>query len=339
MQFLSISATTKLSDIADVVGDRNVESILATNNIVRTPNIGQAMIAKRNNIIANSDIVPWQRKTTVLNTFIEDSDIFEKAALLGDNDWKVLSMISLLPMTLRIPDFLKLPSSTQIIGDGVHIAKNIYDEVMLELKSASHTIDPAIFNEYSNIKSSKLVNFDTDSGFGVFQYFQIPWGEITIHSSLSDTSMDIPVYPEEVSDSRKANYTTMPDLLYQYEPWQIYESSGPRTNTYKFASMHRDMWSGNHADGKANELIRFCEANLYPKYNGSAVYTAITTLYVSGKTLISGILTDVTVDWEGPILDDGWYATFTLSLTITEVAKQPLNYNSVRNLPIIGEGG
>ena len=52
-----------------------------------------------------------------------------------------------------------------------------------------------------------------------------------------------PVYPEELDDGVVANYEDMSEMLYQYEPWKVYKSSGPREMTFTF-NFHRDMWSG-----------------------------------------------------------------------------------------------
>ena len=147
--------------------------------------------------------------------------------------------------------------------------------------------------------------------------------------------IDFPVYPEELSDQRTANFDQMPQLLYQYEPWYLYTSSGPRQNTFTFI-FHRDMWTGDHRNGGANILIRFCEANCYPEYRGSSVISSIVTLYVSGSALISGVLTEVNVDWSGPIGQDGFYLYCELQLTIIEVSPEVLNFTSVLNKPLIG---
>ena len=91
------------------------------------------------------------------------------------------------------------------------------------------------------------------------------------------------------------------------------------------------------SDGKANELIRFCQAFLYPVYSGSAVNTSTATLYVAGSPFISGIITDVSVDWDGPISSvDNWYLHFKISISFIEVSTQALNHDVVRGLPLIG---
>ena len=96
------------------------------------------------------------------------------------------------------------------------------------------------------------------------------------------------------------------------------------------------MWSGDHRDGKANELIRFCEACCYPEYNGSAVNTSTVTLIIAGKPLIRGVMTDVSTTWSGPIGLDGYYLECELRISITEVSDKPLNYSYVKSREIIG---
>lgn len=334
MQFLLIDSSTTLSQLADLAGDRNVEYLLAANDLPRVPNIGQVFKSMCDEIVQTAEEVPWQKKFTILNTFTSHSDIFEAAALLGSSGWKVLESLNTFSNALRIPESIVLPDSARILGNSVGVSKAIYTGAMLGLTNAPHYIDPSIFNEFSSIKHSILGEFNLQNT-APFQWFKLPWGEITLYSSIDRNTVDFPVYPTELSDGVHANYTQMPDMLYQYEPWQLYQSSGPRSNTYTF-DFHRDMWTGDHRDGKANELIRFCEANCYPEYNGSAVNTSTVTLYIAGKPHITGVVTDVTVNWDGPIGLDGWYLHCSLELSITEVAQEPLNYTSVKHKSLIG---
>ena len=344
MQFFQVTKQTKLSDVAQIVGSRNVDHLLAVNGLPRTPRVGQAMWDKCQELMNGSSTftksrtsspknISWQRKATVLNTLCQDSDVFEMAALSSESAWQVLDALGTLPMYLKVPESIKLPDSTAVIGNSVGVSKDTYNAAMTMLEKAPHYIDPVIFNDYSPRANVTLLQGRGSSD--VFDWFKIPWGEVTLYSSLGGDSIDFPVYPEEYEDSRMANYTTMPDLIYQYEPWQIYTGSGPRQNKYTF-NFHRDMWTGDHRDGKANQLIRFCEANCYAEYNGSAVNTARVTLYIGGKSLISGIMTDCTATWDGPIGQDGWYLHCSLSFNIIEVAEQVLDYQTVRNLPLIG---
>lgn len=333
MQFIKVNRSTTLSDLADIVGENNVEYVLSLNNLVRSPNIGEQFAALCDVTIENNSDVPYQKKFTILNTMVEDLDVFESAALATEEDWRIIANLNTLPNTLRVPDSITLPNSTSVIGNSIHVPNTIYDKAKNNLlNTPEHVIDPAIFNEYS--ADSYCQVSDTSSG-NLFEAFHLPWGIISLYSSISKESKDFPVYPEDPSDERAANYNTMPDMLYQYEPWQVYNSSGPRSNTYKF-KFHRDMWTGDHRDGNANDLIRFCEANCYPEYNGSAVNAPTVTLFVGGKELITGVMTKVFTDWGGPIGLDNWYLECTLQLSITEVSKTALNYSSVRSKGLIG---
>lgn len=332
MQFLKIDSNTRLTDVTDVVGRRNVQAVLHTNGLDYAPNIGAQFIDICNSTVQETDEIDWQRKLSILNQLTTDSDVFEKAALSDSSDWKLLSTKGTFSKYLKIPEYVTLPNSTSVLGDGIHISDTVYTRAKEGLQRPPHTIDPAIFNTYSILASKELIQAPPPPD--PFQAFRIPWGDVSLYSSISNESIDFPVYPEEMSDKRNANYTTMPDMLYQYEPWQIYTSSGPRTNTYTFM-FHRDMW-GNHMQGGANRLIRFCEANCYPEYNGSAVNVAKVTLLIKGKPVIRGVMIDVSTDWEGPLGHDGFYLVCKLSLTITEVSEQPLSYSTIRRKHIIG---
>lgn len=333
MQFLTLDKETKLKDFSDEVGSRNADYILAANSIDRSPNIGKKFYESCEAAKKSTESITWQRKSQILNTFTQDSDIFETAALLGENDWKVLSALGTFPGMVKVPDSITLPDSVNILGNGQGVKSEIYNKAMKSLEEHNY-VDPSIFNEYSNIKNSKIAEGASHSS-STFSGFNLPWGQVTLASSISDDSIDFPVYPEEISDSRKANYTTMPDLLYQYEPWQLYNSSGPRTNTYLF-HFHRDMWTGDHRDGKANELVRYCESNCYPEFNGSAVNVPTVTLYIAGSPLIHGVMTQVDTKWDGPIGLDGYYLNCELSITITEVSETALNYNVIKGKSLIG---
>lgn len=334
MQLFKITQSTTLAQLSDAVGERNVQSILAANNLKRTPNIGKQFKSMCEDVIRQSSQVDTKRKTSLLNSLTSDSDIFESTALQGEDGWKLTSALGTLPNMLKIPDSITLPDSVNVLGNREPIGNRIYKQVMQCLEETG-TVDPAIFNEYRGVKNSQIATVSNTLSKDPFQWFQIPWGKVSLYSSIEGETKDFPVYPEELGDEYKANYTQMPDMLYQYEPWQIYQSSGPRSNTYTF-KFHRDMWTGDHTDGKANELIRFCEANCYPEYQGSAVNTPIVTLYISGVPHISGVLTSVSPKWSGPLGSDGWYLVCELELSITEVSQTALDYATVKKKGLIG---
>ncbi len=352
MQFLVIPKSTTLSALADRVGERNVDDVLNVNSLTRTVNVGKQFYNRTNNLNVEVDA---QTKINILNTLVGNSDIYEKAALGSDKDWASLATYGCFSDALKIPENLILPPATDVLGNNESIAKIIYEQCVHSL-SETGEVDPTIFSEsittggalygiidregrsyrFRDNAQQQQFSTATQQRISPFQGFKLPWGMITLYSSISNTSIEIPAYPEEgISWGTKANYTTMPDMLYQYEPWQIYQSSGPNQITFNF-HLHRDMWTGDHTDGNANELIRFCEANCYPEYSGSAVIAPTVSMFINGSNIITGVMTDTSTDYKGPIGSDGFYLEFNLSITIVEVSPTKLNYNTVMKKGLIG---
>lgn len=333
MQFLKVDYDLTLSELSDRIGSGNVDNTLNLNDLTRTPKLGQVMQEREEECYQSGSDVTYQQKATILNKYVGYKDIFETAALLDESSWKVLSTYGSFPGMLAIPETVELPDAEDILGDNTSIGTTVYNKAIELLYSDTHQIDPGIFNEYSNIKNVQIDSTAT-SIIDAMSWFPIPWGEITLYSDLTGESVDFPVYPEEISDGRKASYDTMPDLLYNFEPWYVFNTSGPREIdlTFKF---HRDMW-GSHLDGGANNLIRFCEAACYAMYEGSAVYTDMMSLYIKGSLFIHGIITNVQKDFSGPLGQDGMPLYVELKVSFTEVSTESLSYDVIRNKGIIG---
>lgn len=339
MQYLKITKDTTLSSLSSIVGERNVDYVLNANGLSRSVNVGKQFASRNAEILASSPTdVDYQTKIQILNQFVGDSDIYEKAALCTEDEWKLLSAANYFADAIRIPIEVQLPESEDIIGNHEPILDKIYTACMSGLKGESHTIDPGIFAEYSTSTSNSYFSV-TSSGESnsqeFLEWFLIPWGAVCLYSSLGDELLYFPVYPEIIDDGVSANYEEMSEMLYQYEPWKVYKSSGPREITFSF-KFHRDMWTGDHRDGNANALIRSCEANCYPKYNGSLVNTSLVTLYLEGENFITGVMTSCKKHWDGPIGLDGYYLMCELTFTIVEVSPQALNYDTVKEKGLIG---
>lgn len=334
MQYLTVDKNLTLSTLASIVGERNVDSVLNANGIDRSVNIGASFI---NREIADTD-VDYQQKLNILNQFVGDSDLYEKSALGTVNEWKHLAQFNSFSDAMRIPEEIHLPSAEGVLGNGEPIPARIHQACTESLKySEDHSINPAIFAEYnaSFSGSSYGVTAHGNSSSGEpFQWFNLPWGEVCLYSSISDEMLYFPVYPEDFEDGVSANYDEMSEMLYQYEPWKVYKSSGPREMSFTF-HFHRDMWTGDHRDGNANKLIRGCEANCYPEYNGSLVNVPIVTLYIHGQNYITGVMTSCKPSWEKPIGLDGFPLFCKLSFSITEVSPEPLSYSTIKNKGLI----
>lgn len=355
MQYLTIKPEDTLQTLSRIVGRQNSDLVLNENSLVRSPHIGKQYYDKCDAYLrTNPEEVSYSRKTALLNSLTDNEEVFEKACLMDEEGWKIFSAFQSFPDAIKVPESIILPYSTRVIGsnignDIVRIGSNIvdsssegvdpvtYNNVMEDLKQ-NGTINPAIFNK---VNISRPVSLTSTRGnqkaeARAPQYaYTLPWGKIQLYSSLLDQAIDIPAYPEELETERSANYTSMPEIIYQYEPWVVYQSSGPREQSVEF-HLHRDLWSGDHRDGKANELIRFCEANTFPRYTGSTVLSSTVKLFVAGNLFISGVLTKTRVSWSGPIGLDNWYLEFKLGLTIQEVSPTALNIDKVKRFGLIG---
>ena len=336
MKYISISEDDTLVSLIQKVGINNIDQLLADNGLTRCPNIGEVWANKVRSTQATASNVDVSNKINILNSLIPNSDIYEMAALAGADTWKILETLNAFPSYLYVSDLIEtsIPESNNLLGNGISVDPSVYEAVNFQLLQDG-TVDDAIFNNYRSDRIPTILSPNNrKNGSNPLSWFRIPQDDIILYSSIGG-SISIPAFPQEISDTRTANYGTMPDIIYQYEPWQLYNSSGPKMETYSF-ELHRDMWTGNHNDGKANELIRFCQAQCYPVYAGASVITPIVSLYISGGCVISGVMNNVDVKWDGPIGSDGWYLNLNLSFTITEVSQSALNYGSVSSKGLIG---
>lgn len=341
MQYLTITKDMTLWQLINIVGERNIDAVLNANGLERAYNIGEKFYA-RNAAIKNTGItVDYQKKLSILNQFVGDSDLYEKAAVSAEDDWVLLASYNCFPDAIKIPDGIELPNSIGVWGNNIAVNDVIYQQCVMSLLRSEgdepHTIDQSVFSEYSaSYYSGMFMESDVEDGrINAYQWFKLPWKEVFLYSSLSDEVLYFPVYPKGFGDGTSANYDDMPEMLYQYEPWKVYKSSGPREIKFTFEHIHRDMWNGDHRDGMANQLIRGCEANCYPEYNGSLVNYSLVSMYINGENLITGVMTDCNVEWSGPIGLDGFYLVFDLSFTIVEVSPEPLDFTAVRNKGLI----
>ena len=334
--FLMIDKNLTLRQLSSYVGSQQANSVLNLNGLKRQRDLYNQYKRKCDDIVKSAENVSWKRKSEILNLFSTDSDVFEYAAVQDEDGWKVLSSAMSFRDAIAVPETVEIVQYDDVLGNRKAVASDVYKSVMTSLELTGE-INTSLFNDFSTIKPStaRYGSSSNRSVNGLFQAFRIPWGDIKFYSQLSDESVDIPAYPESLKQSRPATYSNMPDMLYQYEPWYMYSSSGPREVTFDF-HLHRQMWTGDETDGKANEMIRFIEASTFPRYQGSNVNSDICTLYIKGAAYIRGIVTNVEVEWLGPIGSDGFYLEFNLSISFSEVSSKALNYDVVKSMPLLG---
>lgn len=154
-----------------------------------------------------------------------------------------------------------------------------------------------------------------------------------IHNGVGSTIL-FPCYPESVSDQNQASYSVI-NILGRSEPFQNYTGSGPRTVNVKF-QMHVDMESVDDIYQIASAVESCC----YPNY-GSAPVPIKVTFQAGNSVRITGIITSVSTDYSGPILDmdyseqndgamhDPKYAVIDLNFSITEVTGDPPSHSQI----------
>ena len=152
MKYVPISENTTLSDLINIVGERNIDYILQANGLIRSVKIGKQLL-DRTAYLADVDFATnAQTKLNVLNSLVADSDVYEKAALGDDRDWYSLAKYGTFYNYIKIPDEISIPASSGILGNGEPISNDLYEQCVDSLLgkrpyTEPNTIDPIIFNE------------------------------------------------------------------------------------------------------------------------------------------------------------------------------------------------
>ena len=153
MQYLTITRDMTLWQLINIVGEQNIDAVLNANGLERSYNIGEQFYARIESLQQIKDPVDYQTKINILNQFVGDSDLFEKAALGDETAWTALSMLNCFPDAIKIPDEIELPSAVGILGNGEPVSDSIYkqccDSLLRDSGTNPHTIDPTIFAEYN----------------------------------------------------------------------------------------------------------------------------------------------------------------------------------------------
>ena len=111
MTYLAITKEMTLSQLTDRVGSYNTSAILADNQLARCVKIGEEFYNHIQDISINT--VSVARKITLLNSFVDDSDIFEEACALDSIGWRILDKFNCFPNRIHIPDTIQIPDTAQ----------------------------------------------------------------------------------------------------------------------------------------------------------------------------------------------------------------------------------
>lgn len=170
---------------------------------------------------------------------------------------------------------------------------------------------------------------ETEFGETQDNWYWKPTGDVTIQIE-GQTSLEIPCFPESVSDSTSATWSQEMTTYQHYEPQNTYNKSGPRVVTCTF-KIHRAMWDGNQDSGKAEELVAYMQSACYPNYDTQASEPPRVTLIIGKSIRIVGILTTMETTYSGPIGPDNKYDCIDINISITEESDNVLSTDAVRH--------
>lgn len=124
-----------------------------------------------------------------------------------------------------------------------------------------------------------------------------------------------PCFPESYSDTRNANWTSQTPLG-RSEPFQIYQNSGPREVSVSFR-MHREMTQST----SIGDCVAIVQSATYP--TGGDNIAPRVTLNIGSNCSITGIISNVSTNWQDTINTFGQYNGVELSFSVTECTGTP----------------
>lgn len=221
-----------------------------------------------------------------------------------------------------IPGCLLVPVEyiTEVIPVTGHVQQAVLNDLLLrEVRRDLRTDKPIL--DFPKI----------DSEFGETQdnWYWKPTGDVTIQIE-GQQPLEIPCFPESVSDNTSATWSQEMTTYQHYEPQNTYNKSGPRIVSCTF-KIHRAMWDGNQDSGKSEELVAYMQSACYPNYETQASEPPRVTLIVGKSVRIVGILTSMETTYSGPIGPDNKYDCVDIGISITEESDNVLSTEAVRS--------
>ena len=172
---------------------------------------------------------------------------------------------------------------------------------------------------------------DLNKSVNSAKYFSLI--ENYIYMSHLDKFLILPVYPETITDSMAASYTSTTPLS-RSAPIFAYSNSGPRTIDVTL-NLHRDLMQQVNTgvsnvnpeevkigDDYIDYLIKNLQSIAVPKYAASTrmVNPPQVSVRFGNEIYIHGIINgNISVTYKMPLLDNNKYSQVTISFTVSEV--------------------
>lgn len=122
----------------------------------------------------------------------------------------------------------------------------------------------------------------------------------------------LPMYPDEVSDSQSAIWSST-QILGRSSPLAAYTGTDARKISFSM-TLHREMLGSNNID-KINHILVLLKRALYPEYQSPGLIPPRIRV-VLGQLAVEGVLENVSFNWKKPIVD-GFYSVCDVSVNIT----------------------
>lgn len=194
-----------------------------------------------------------------------------------------------------------------------------YESLGIEYVNAKKMEEFQLSNLYDYKNEDYFFNYNRMPGRNV------PYCWLSVGDPPNRSGFVFPCAPESVSDSNQASYSSV-NILGRSEPFQYYTGSGPRTVSVAF-KMHTDMCSDV---GYVYRITKIVESACYPDYGNNIAATRC-HLHLVDNIDITGIITNVSTQYSGPIIDD-MYAVIDLSFSVTEVTGTPFSRSQIRSM-------
>lgn len=221
-----------------------------------------------------------------------------------------------------IPGCLIIPSS--YVTETVPVTGGTQQAILLDSK-----IQDVRRDLRSDVPQLDFLTSDTEYGTLSENWYWHPTGDVTIQIE-GDRPIEIPCFPESVTDNTSATWSQEMATYQHYEPQNTYNKSGPRVVAATF-KIHRAMWDGNQDSGKSEELVAYIQSACYPDYDTQASEPPRVTLIIGKSIRITGILTTMDTTYGGPIGPDNKYDCVDISISIQEESDNVLSTGAVRS--------
>lgn len=162
---------------------------------------------------------------------------------------------------------------------------------------------------------SSASNYSTSRDFNCYTY-------VLLDGSAQDV-YDLPVYPNEFSDSNRPNFSPI-SILGRSVDYQVYQGSS-RSVSF-ILNLHDELCPDRNY---VHNLVAYIESAAYPGYTSDGVLVPEIFFQIGNQFTIRGILTGCDANWKAPIIS-GRLVNCDLSISITETSG-PWSQYEIRN--------